>query len=110
MFEELDYTEVFDAVWACSSLLHIPKEKLLGILLKINNALKTNGIFYASFKYGDFSGERNGRFFTDFTEQSFNKIIESSKCFNIISTAISFDARPDRSAEKWYNAIMRKNK
>ena len=62
MFEELDYVEMFDAVWVCASLLHIPKAGLPNILHKIGNALKENGIIYASFKYGNFSGERNGRF------------------------------------------------
>ena len=54
MFEELDYVEMFDAVWACASLLHIPKAGLPNILHKIGNALKENGIIYASFKYGNF--------------------------------------------------------
>ena len=107
-FEELDYTEAFDAVWACSSLLHIPKEKLHKIFLKINHSLKKHGILYSSFKYGHFSGERNGRFFTDLTEQDFNQIIDSTKCFSIVEMTISYDVRPDRSGEKWLNTIIRK--
>lgn len=31
----------------------------------MNQALKENGIIYTSFKYGEFEGERNGRYFTD---------------------------------------------
>ena len=34
-------------------------------------ALKADGIIYTSFKYGDYEGMRNERFFTDFTEETF---------------------------------------
>ena len=42
---------------------------------KMNQALKENGIIYTSFKYGEFEGERNGRYFTDFTEDSSKEFI-----------------------------------
>ncbi len=32
-------------------------------------ALKDDGVIYTSFKDGTFEGERNGRYFTDFTEK-----------------------------------------
>ena len=32
---------------------------------------KDDGVIYTSFKYGTFEGERNGRYFTDFTEKTF---------------------------------------
>ena len=108
MFQDLDYAEVFDAVWACASLLHVPKDALPSILIKINKALKSCGIFYASFKYGSFSGERNGRFFTDLVEQDLKEILEHSKRFQILDITITCDVRLGRSDEKWLNSIMRK--
>lgn len=34
---------------------------------KMAAALKDNRVVYTSFKHGSFEGERNGRYFTDFT-------------------------------------------
>ena len=45
-FEELDYTDAFDAVWACASLLHVCKADLPDIFCRIHRALKTGGSLY----------------------------------------------------------------
>lgn len=48
---ELDsYSKKFDAVFAQAVLLHIPKEKILGMLEKLRNKLKQNGILYIAVK------------------------------------------------------------
>ena len=39
-------------------------------------ALKPEGIIYISFKYGNYKGERNGRYFTDFILESFRDFIQ----------------------------------
>ena len=70
LFGELDYTNAFDGVWACASLLHVQKDALPGVLRLIRRALKKDGVFYASFKYGEAEREKNGRRFSDFTEES----------------------------------------
>lgn len=106
LFQDLDYINAFEAVWACSSLLHVEKNSLPTILAKIGDALKPNGILYASFKYGTFSGERNGRYFLDLTENGLNELAENSKVFHVQKASISHDARPDRSNEKWLNAFL----
>ena len=69
LFQELREKEKYDGIWACASVLHVPKIELANILQKMCNAVKTDGIIYTSFKYGDFEGERSGRFFSDFTEK-----------------------------------------
>lgn len=51
------------------------KSDLFLVFHKMNKALKENGIIYTSFKYGEFEGERNGRYFTDFTEDSLKEFI-----------------------------------
>ena len=65
LFEDLNEVEKYDGIWACSSILHLPKKALRDVFYKIATALKDNGILYTSFKYGDFEGERSGRYFTD---------------------------------------------
>ena len=75
LFQDLDKQNYYDGIWACSSILHLPKSELKNVLSKMNNALKDDGVIYTSFKYGDFEGERNGRFFTDFTLDIFKDFI-----------------------------------
>lgn len=71
LFQDLREIDEYDGIWACSSILHLAKSELLTVMKRMVQALKENGIIYTSFKYGDFEGERNGRYFTDFTEKSF---------------------------------------
>ena len=108
LFQDLDYAETFDAVWANASLLHVPKDALPSVLQKINDALKPGGILHASFKHGAFFGERDGRLFTDLTEQDLLKIVERASGFQIISTSVTQDGRPDRDDVQWLNAILRR--
>lgn len=71
-------------------------------------ALKRNGIIYTSFKYGDFEGMRNGRFFSDFTEESFQEYIENLEDVDIEKQWVTADVRLGRGEEKWLNLILRK--
>jgi len=52
-FDELDEHEMFDGVWASACLLHVPKDELTDILRRVHRALKSGGVFYASYKAGD---------------------------------------------------------
>ena len=109
LFQELDAINQYDGIWACSSILHLPKKELLLMIWKMCEALKDNGIIYTSFKYGDFEGERNGRYFTDFTEKTFQEVIEKVPELTIEEHWITSDVRPGRGEEKWLNLILRKN-
>ena len=109
LFQELDAMNQYDGIWACSSILHLPKKELLPVIQKMCEALKDNGIIYTSFKYGDFEGERNGRYFTDFTEKTFREYIEKVPELTIEEAWITSDVRPGRGEEKWLNLILRKN-
>ena len=71
-------------------------------------ALKKSGIIYTSFKYGDFEGERNGRFFTDFTIENFEDFIKDIRNISIEDYWITGDVRPGREEEQWLNLILRK--
>ena len=59
---------------------------------------------YCSFKYGDFEGIRQGRFFIDLNEDTF-KIYIKNTLFSINEILITNDVRPDRK-EKWLNVIL----
>lgn len=109
LFQELDEQEKYDGIWACASILHLSKEELSVVLDKMIAALKKNGIIYTSFKYGDFEGERNGRYFTDFTDKSFKEFIENVADVEIVEYWITGDVRQGRGEEKWLNIILQKH-
>ncbi len=108
LFQELDEKEKYDGIWACSSILHLSKPELEDVLERMTAALKKNGIIYTSFKYGVFEGERNGRYFTDFTEKTFTEFIKDMIRLRIEKMWITDDVRPRRGEEKWLNMILRK--
>lgn len=108
LFQELDAVEQYDGIWACSSILHLPMKELKRVLEKMAKALKPQGIIYTSFKYGNFAGERNGRYFTDMTETSFAALMQDITALEIEEQWITSDVRPGRGDEKWLNVILRK--
>lgn len=107
-FNELSIVNKYDGIWACSSILHLSLDDLVDVFKRMSKALKDEGIIYTSFKYGDFSGERNGRYFTDMTENSFDKLIANVENLKVEEQWITADVRPQRGNEKWLNLILRK--
>ena len=108
LFNELDEVEKYDGIFCCASILHVPSAELPDIMIRLRRAVKMNGIVYVSFKYGDFEGYRNGRYFTDLKEDSFQKLLDTVGGFEILDTRISTDARPGRDDEKWLNVMLRR--
>ncbi len=105
-FRELEDSEAYDGIWACSSILHLPKGELEEVMEKMARALVPGGIIYTSFKYGSFEGERNGRYFTDFTEEAFSAFIRGVEELAIVEHWITGDARPGREDEKGRNYFL----
>ena len=106
-FFELDAEEQYDGIWACASVLHVEKDRLPELFRIMSDALKPGGVMYLSFKYGDFSGTREGRHFTDLTEVSFRELLTGFNDLIIEEEWISEDSRPDRMV-RWLNEIVRK--
>lgn len=108
LFNELDAEGIYDGIWACASILHLSKPELSEALTKIRTALKPNGVLYASFKYGTHEGVRNGRYFTDFTEETLQEFWKIIPHLEIFETWITQDMRPDRKEERWINLLARR--
>lgn len=110
LFAKLDDVEAYDGIWACASILHVPSADLPNIFRRMITALKPGGVIYASFKYGTFAGVRNGRYFTDFTEETFTDFLRQFPELTFEDQWMSSDVRPGRSNEKWLNAILEKRR
>ena len=109
-FHELSEENTYDAVWACASILHVKKQDLPLIFKKICRALKDEGILYTSFKYGELEGFRGGRYYTDFTRESFDAFHGEylRDYFVLLASYITSDVRPGMKEEKWLNLILKK--
>lgn len=104
--QKIDFADLFDGIWACASLLHVPSKQLNETFKKCYKSLKQNGVMYASFKYGEFEGERNGRKFLDLNEKSIESFLKGTG-FKIKDILITEDVRPDNTT-KWLNVVLNK--
>lgn len=107
--EDMTFQEAFDAVWACASLLHVPRGRQVPVLKKIAAALKEGGICYCSWKYGDSDREKDGRHFTDLTEASFRALLQKVPELREEAVWTTQDVRSGREDQKWLNVLLRKS-
>lgn len=108
LFHELNAREKYHGVWACASLLHLPKAELPDVIARISNSLTGEGIFYSSFKYGAYEGRRNGRYFTDFTEDTLTAFMAKIPSLDVMEIWLTGDVRPGREEERWINMLARR--
>ncbi len=106
-FDEIDETGTYDGVFACASLLHVPAIELPEIICKVRDAIKPGGVLYASFKYGDYEGERDGRYFHDMDEESVTELFSHIEGMDIERMWQSHDVRRDKDAY-WINVIAKR--
>lgn len=111
LFEDLKDKDTYDGIWACSSILHVEKEKLPDIIIKMINALKPNGIIYTSFKKGSGYEINEGKYYNYITKEEFEEML---KKLNINAELIDYfetlpsTNRPGAENTVWGNYIIRK--
>lgn len=103
-FEEIDDENMYNGIWACASLLHVPKESMGEVINRLKHALKDNGILYASFKYGEEEKVVGGRLFSYYNEQSLRGIMKKNG-FEVLEVFATQDVRESRNEEKWVNVV-----
>ncbi len=108
-FDELNEENTYDAIWACSSILHVEKKELPSILSKMIRALKPNGVIFTAFKKGDGYEIKEGKYYNFLTkeelEQILNNINQNIKIIDYFETLSS-----TKRSEKviWSNYILQK--
>lgn len=107
-FDELDFQEVFDGIWACASLLHTSPEELEVVLGKVIDGLKPGGILYMSFKHGEFTGFRNGRYFNNYKTKAMKEVISKFSDIDLVDLWKTSDIRNEKQNEEWLNVLVRK--
>ena len=100
-FLDLDYVDEFDGVWACASLLHLRPEEIPDVMGLVRRALRSGGVFFLSFKEGDFHGYRDGRWYTDMTLEGLRELAEGTG-FEVLDLWESVDRRGVR----WVSGVL----
>jgi SAM-dependent methyltransferase len=77
-FDEIEFRDEFDGVWAAASLLHIPYQQMERALSLLVNALKPSGILFMSFKHGLGEYEYDARYFTYYTRRQIRALMEQT--------------------------------
>ena len=107
-FQDYRPDKKFDGIWACASLLHLSFDEVVEVMNRLSLCLNKGGCFYVSFKYGEFSDMRHGRYFTDMTKETFAQLFANVEGLKIELQKITSDVRADRVDEKWLNIYMKK--
>ena len=108
LFEELDEHGTYDGIWSCGALLHVERDALPAILGKCAEALKEDGVLYASFKQGDAEGFRNGRYFTDLSAEAAAALFAGVDELEVIDVSVTADKVGDGRDVSWVNVFARR--
>ena len=107
-FESFQTDRLFDGIWACASLLHVPLIELPNSINNLVSKLKLGGVFYMSFKYGRGERRRGKRLFTDMDEIGLEELRSLLSGLSLTKYWKTTDRRPDRKGETWMNALWTK--
>jgi SAM-dependent methyltransferase len=75
-FDELNFEDQFDGVWAAASLLHVPPEEMQAIISKLIASLRQNGVAYMSFKHGRGVRTFDGRFYSYWSRRRIRQLLK----------------------------------
>lgn len=108
-FQDIEFRQEFDAIWACASLLHIAKHEINDVMARFIRALKPGGTFYISLKEGE--GERvseDGRFFRYYSEDSFRMLLEGFPALREQAFWKTKEIRSTNHCEPWLSFLLKK--
>lgn len=106
-FDDMAWVDEFDGIWACATLLHVPRDKLSSTFARFARALRRGGVWYLSVKHGTDDRVVGARTFTDMTEQETRDRLEGVG-LSVIDLWVTDDVRPGR-ADRWVNTVAGRN-
>ncbi len=105
-YENMEFDEVFDGIWACDSLIHVPEQEISSILDKIIDALCCGGTLFLSVREGDFEGFKGERYLCKYTQERMERILKDTDRLEIKKIWIGDDAA--QGSKRWLNVLARK--
>lgn len=109
-FEDIrqrNWQKQFMGIWACASLLHVPYAELPVLIDNLIDTLADDGVFYASFKYGNSERIANERFFCDMNEGRWQAIEQKLNHDFSDTIWLTEDQRVDKD-EMWFNILIKR--
>lgn len=109
-FEEIhqrNWQKQFMGIWACASLLHVPYAELPVLIDNLIDTLVDDGVFYASFKYGNSERLVDKRFFCDMDEDRWQAIKQKLNHDFSDTVWLTEDQRVDKD-EMWFNILIKR--
>jgi ubiquinone/menaquinone biosynthesis C-methylase UbiE len=91
-----------DGIWACASVLHIPKHLIEQVLRGFHRILKRNGVLFLSMQEGDSQElfvEREGRIFAYYKREDLRAFLEKNR-FRV------FDFQSNVSSRSTFNKAL----
>lgn len=106
--ENLKYQNRYDGIWACASLLHLPKSSLPNTLRALIRALKKGSPMYISLKQGTGDIRKpDGRYFSSYLPAEITEILNKTRDIYDSKIWITDDAT-SRNNTKWINILITK--
>ena len=109
-FDQIRYREEFDGVWACASLLHLPRSQAVSAVARLTTALKPGGIMFISLKAGKGNREINGRYFEYYDEGSITDLYKDDPRIEFVEHWRSKSTAFDGNGTEWLNLILRRKR
>lgn len=107
-FNQLEFKKEFDGVWACASLVHIPKNEFDASFTPLVDSLKEGGYLYTCMKLGKGESEDNkGRPFSYYSWDELEAAISRQPDLKIVKM-FSSDDKLKRADTGWVNIIAQK--
>ena len=107
-YDEMEFDDVFDGIWACASLIHLTEDEMRKVMKKLVQALKENGVLYFSVHRGDRDGIYHGRCFHDYNRRELQSLMEEYPELEVVDIWTTQDVRSEKSDKLWLNVLARK--
>lgn len=108
IIQEWNPQQKYDGIWANASLLHLSYDEIEKFILRAPDYLVSGGVLYISLKNGIQTGvDRDGRFFTDMSEEKVQQIVAKGTAFYIVENWETNDGM-SRNEFTWLNFIFQK--
>lgn len=106
LFQDFDSMLMYHGIWACASLIHVPREELVDAVQRLINATLHGGVIYMSFKRGKDHTDSSGREFTCFTTLEALQFIGEFSDVDFVEMWVTESKKS--LGDEWINIIVKR--
>lgn len=105
-FQDLAFDQQFDGIWACASLLHIPRNEISLIIQKFINITRPNSTWYISFKLGTQEVFLDGRLYNNYDESLIESLLADYSFLRTVKVWQTISFASQQKLVKWLNVLV----